>query len=41
VAGFVQLFTGNGDQFISAPRQVTITVGGQRKVNLTDDVGSF
>jgi hypothetical protein len=40
VAGFAQLFTGNDDQFISAPRQVTVSVGAQHKVNLTVTVGS-
>ena len=40
VAGFVQLFTGNDDQFISAPRQVTVSVGAQHKVNFTVTVGS-
>ena len=40
VAGFAQLFTGNDDQFISAPRKVTVSVGAQHKVNLTVTVGS-
>ncbi len=40
VAGLVQLFTGNGDQFISAPRKVTVRVGTQHKADFTVTVGS-
>jgi hypothetical protein len=40
VAGFAQLFTGNDDQFISAPRKVTVSAGVQHKVNFTVTVGS-
>ncbi len=33
-------FTGNDDQFISAPKQVRVRVGVQHKVDLTVTVGS-